>query len=159
MDHSLVILIIQVVIAAATYFIGKHILPNVSQDTIDNAIKGVNLIVDYADKFVHYAKQFMKKNNGPEKMDEVVKQLTLIASKYNINISEVEIRAIAQKAYDSMKAGQEAAETEKAKAQAIAPILIPTDAVTDPGTLLTGVLDATISNPTVYKAAISNTEN
>ena len=41
-------------------------------------------------------------------MDVVIEKLTNVADKHNVDISEDEIRAIAQKAYDTMKNKDEA---------------------------------------------------
>ena len=108
MDKSIIILIVQLVILIASFLVGKYVLPNISKETITAVTAKFNLIVDYADKFVAWAKQAMSKSSGEEKMNAVVNELIKIADKNKIDISEVEIRAIAQKAYDAMKAGEAA---------------------------------------------------
>ena len=106
MDKSIIALIVQLVILIASFLVGKYVLPNISKETITAVTAKFNLIVDYADKFVAWAKQAMSKSSGEEKMNAVVNELIKIAEKNNIDVSEVELRAIAQKAYDSMKAGE-----------------------------------------------------
>lgn len=106
MDKSIIVLIVQLVILIASFLVGKYVLPNISEETITAVTAKFNLIVDYADKFVAWAKQAMSKSSGEEKMNAVVNELIKIAEKNNIDVSEVELRAIAQKAYDSMKAGE-----------------------------------------------------
>ena len=45
----------------------------------------------------------MNKASGPEKMDAVVEKLKEVAERYDLDISEDEIRAIAQRTYDTVK--------------------------------------------------------
>lgn len=110
MDHETVKLIATLTVTILAFVLGKYVFPKIPQETIDQVTSKVNLIINYADKFVSWAKEFCKDKTGPEKMDEVVKQLTGIAERYNIDITEDEIRAIAQKAYDAMIAGEKAAD-------------------------------------------------
>jgi hypothetical protein len=60
----------------------------------------------------------MKDYTGAERMAAVVEQLMNIANRYNLDISEEEIKAIAQKAYDQMQAGIKEAENQKIIAEA-----------------------------------------
>lgn len=121
MDHQTFIFILQLVVLVGTFAYVKFVAPNIPKDTINTVTSKINLIIQYADSFVAWAKQFMQNSTGKEKMDEVVKQLSAIAEKYNIDISETEIRAIAQKAYDMMKAEEKKVEAATA--------VIPLDAV------------------------------
>jgi hypothetical protein len=107
-------LILQLAVLVCTWVYIKFVAPNIPKDTINEVTSKVNLIVQYADSFVAWAKQFMKSSSGTEKMEEVVKQLSNIAEKYDIDISEEEIRAIAQKAYDMMKAEDKRLEADTA---------------------------------------------
>ena len=112
-------LILQIVILCGSYFIGRYIIPITGYtETTADIVQKFNLMVDYADKFVAWAKQFMKSYTGPEKMEAVVAELVKIAEKYDINISRTEIIAIAQKAYDNMMAGITEAENAKKIADA-----------------------------------------
>ena len=110
--------IIQLIAMVICFLIGKFVVPRVPNETIQDVTAKVNLIINYADKFVSWAKYFMKDSTGKDKMAEVMKQLKNIAERYNLDISDDEIQAIVQKAYDSMQAGIEATETEKKKAEA-----------------------------------------
>ena len=102
MDNQFIILMIQICALVASYFIGKYI-GNKSPENIQDITAKVNLIIKYADKFVSWAKYFMNDSSGEEKMTEVTKQLKIIADRYNLNITDNEIKAIVQKAYDQMK--------------------------------------------------------
>lgn len=104
MDNvNIIVLVIEFAVLATSIFIGRNITSKVSADDITNTVNKINLIIDYADKFVSYAKQFMQEDSGEQKMNKVVSLLKNVADKYNVEISEIEIRAIAQKAYDNMK--------------------------------------------------------
>lgn len=106
MSHEFLFLIIETII-----IIGYLVLTrNSSPETITDITTKINLIIKYADAFVSWAKQFMDHKTGSEKMDAVVAQLRLIAIRYNIDMSEEEIKAIAQKAYDNMKAKENKSE-------------------------------------------------
>lgn len=99
MDYDFITLIIEVVILIAAFVVGKYIIPNISS----NAMENFNLIMKYAETFVAFAKQFMHANTGEEKMEKVVSMLREIAVKYGIDITDEELTAIAQKAYNAMK--------------------------------------------------------
>lgn len=118
MDRDLIILFIQIAVVVVGFFAGKY-FAGLPKETIDSITSKINIIIKYADSFVSWANYFMKDKPGDEKMAEVVKQLSEIAKKYNLDITDTEIQAIAQKAYDSMKAGESAAKTEKDKADAL----------------------------------------
>ena len=118
MDKQTITLLIQIVVILAAYLIGRYILPNIPKETIQDVTAKVDLIINYADKFVAWAKWFKKDSTGSEKMAAVVEQLMAIANKYNLDISEDEIKAIAQKAYDQMQAGIKEAENQTIIAEA-----------------------------------------
>ena len=118
MDKQTIVMIIQVVVVIAAYLIGRYILPNIPSETIEGITAQFNLMVEYADKFVSWAKWFKKDSTGTEKMNAVVEQLANIADRHNIDLSEDEIRAIAQKAYDKMMEGIQASESQKTIAEA-----------------------------------------
>ena len=114
MHNDTILLIIQIVVIIGSYLFGRYVLPNISspaaKETIQDVIAKTDLIINYADKFVSWAKEFKKKSTGAEKMQAVVEQLTYIAEQNGIDMTQEQITAIAQKAYDSMKSGIEAAQ-------------------------------------------------
>jgi len=134
-DSGILYLIVEIIILVGSYVVGRYIIPTVSySETISDVTKKFNLIVEYADKFVSWAKYFMKSYTGSEKMDAVVNELVKITEKYDINISRTEIIAIAQKAYDNMMIGIDKAENAKKIADAAenkneAKIVIPNNIV------------------------------
>ena len=63
-------------------------------------------------KYVVWAREFMKTSSGKEKMDKVVEQLKKIADEAGLKVTEEQLRAIAQTAYEAMMAGtKEAGQT------------------------------------------------
>lgn len=106
MSHEFLFLIIETIIV-----IGYLVLTrNSSPETIADVTTKINIIINYADAFVAWAKQFMSSSSGSDKMFAVVAQLQKIAKKYDIDMSEDEIKAIAQKAYDNMKSKENKSE-------------------------------------------------
>lgn len=104
MDQSTIFFIIELVFLVAAFVIGK--LQNngtIQSETIEDLTNKFYLFTTYADALILWAKQFLGDYTGPEKMETVVEKLKNIANGYNINISEDEIRAIAQKEYNSLK--------------------------------------------------------
>ena len=118
-DTGLLYVIIQIIVLIASYVFGRYIVPTLgASESIQDITAKFNLIVNYADQFVSWAKWFMRDSTGTQKMNKVVEQLMLIVDKYNLDISEEEVIAIAQKAYDNMKAALEEAENAKKIANA-----------------------------------------
>ena len=104
MDQSTIFFIIELVFLVAAFAIGK--LQNngtIQPETIEELTSKFYLFTTYADALILWAKQFLNDHTGPEKMETVVEKLKNIADGYNINISEDEIRAIAQKEYNVLK--------------------------------------------------------
>ena len=104
-NSSGIFCIVEAIFLIAAYVIGKfvHTNPNINQKTIDQISQKIYLITNYAEAFIIWAKQFMNKASGPEKMDAVVEKLKEVAERYDLDISEDEIRAIAQRTYDTVK--------------------------------------------------------
>lgn len=105
MDRDILILIADIVGLIVIYFLGRRQSITVSNRTINitELESKIALITNYAEAFISWAKQFMKDDKGPVKMDEVVSKLIIISERYNLDITEDEIRAIAQRTYDRIK--------------------------------------------------------
>lgn len=101
------------VIYAAVYFavtlgaflIGKYVCPNIPKTVTDK----LGELSEWAAKFVEWAKEFKKDKTGEEKMAAVVEQLKKIADEAGLNVTEDQLKAIAQTAYNAMKAGEKVA--------------------------------------------------
>lgn len=105
MEKDLIVLLIELAILIASFIISKFLTKNSNASNIVNDIvQKTDLVTKYADSFVSWAKQFLSTSSGSEKMDEVVNKLTELAEQLNLEVTETQLRAIAQRAYDSMKA-------------------------------------------------------
>lgn len=106
-------------ITVAAFLAGRYILPSFTKDVTNK----LNVLAQWADKFVVAAREFMKTSSGAEKMDKVVEQLKAIAKEAGLNVTEEQLKAIAQSAYEAMKAGQQEAEKPAANNTA-APVVV-----------------------------------
>ena len=108
------------VIYAAVYFavtlgaflIGKYVCPNIPKTVTDK----LGELSEWAAKFVEWAKEFKKDKTGEEKMAAVVEQLKKIADEAGLNVTEDQLKAIAQAAYNAMKAGEKESNKRTCKA-------------------------------------------
>ena len=124
------------VIYAAVYFavtlgaflIGKYVCPNIPKTVTDK----LGELSEWAAKFVEWAKEFKKDKTGEEKMAAVVEQLKKIADEAGLNVTEDQLKAIAQAAYNAMKAGEKESNTaeplEALTATPVATVVINTTA-------------------------------
>jgi hypothetical protein len=127
MDNKTLFTIIYAVVTVAAFLVGKYVFPKVPQDMKDK----LNLLADWAAKFVIWAKEFLDKKTGAEKMAAVVEQLKRIADEAGIEVTEEQLKAIAQAAYEAMKAGEAEAipaQLEAVTAQPAATVVINTTA-------------------------------
>ena len=104
MDKELIKLIVELVLAIVVFLLGRYVFPKYKID-ISAAAAQFNVILNYAESFVAYARQFLN-CSGKEKMDDVVKKLKAICDQQGIQLEEETLRAIAQKAYDAMVANE-----------------------------------------------------
>lgn len=113
------------------FLAGKYIFPNVPKTVVEK----LNDLGQWAEKFVVWAREFMKTSTGREKMEKVVEQLQGIAEEAGLNVTEDQLKAIAQSAYEAMMAGEkEAAQTGKEAAAPAATVIIHNGAAPADGT-------------------------
>lgn len=105
--NDIILLAVQLGIAVAAFAAGKYIFPKVPKTVTDK----LNMLSQWAAQFVVWAKEFMKKQTGEEKMAAVVEKLKEIADEAGLDVTEDQLKAIAQSAYNAMKAGEKEAET------------------------------------------------
>lgn len=116
----------------AAFLLGKYVFPKVTPHFTNflEDLEKMNVICKWADKFVVWAREFLQTKTGEEKMDAVIKQLKKIAESAGIEATEEQLKAIAQTAYESMKAGEAEAKTVQLKeaitAQATPTVVINT---------------------------------
>lgn len=119
-----------IIIQAATlgvmiisFLAGKYIFPNMPASVTDK----LQDLAMWADKFVVWAREFMQSSTGAEKMDKVVEQLKAIADEAGLKVTEEQLKAIVQAAYESMKAGEKESRAETTGAQTMPTIIINTN--------------------------------
>lgn len=111
---KIIILAAQLIIAVGAFAIGKYVFPNIPKSVSEK----LQELSGWAAQFVVWAREFMKTSTGQEKMNKVVEQLKKIADEAGIDITEEQLRAIAQTAYEAMKAGEKEAESKQENLQA-----------------------------------------
>lgn len=116
---DITILAIQLGVMIAAFVCGKYIFPNIPKSVTDK----FNTISQWAAAFVVWAKDFMQTSTGEEKMAAVVAKLKEIADEAGIDITEDQLKAIAQAAYKAMKDG-EAAVAEAVPSALAAPTIV-----------------------------------
>lgn len=139
------------VIYAAVYFavtlgaflLGKYVFPNIPQ-TVTNKLAELS---EWAAKFVEWAKEFKKDKTGAEKMAAVVEQLKKIADEAGLNVTEDQLKAIAQTAYNAMKAGEKESTAEPLEALTATPAATVVINTTAPVTTTEKVAIATDNVP------------
>lgn len=139
------------VIYAAVYFavtlgaflLGKYVFPNIPK-TVTNKLAELS---EWAAKFVEWAKEFKKDKTGEEKMAAVVEQLKKIADEAGLNVTEDQLKAIAQTAYNAMKAGEKESTAEQLEALTATPAATVVINTTAPVTTTEKVAIATDNVP------------
>lgn len=105
--NDIILLAVQLGIAVAAFVAGKYVFLKVPKTVTDK----LNVLSQWAAQFVVWAKEFMKKQTGEEKMAAVVEKLKEIADEAGLDVTEDQLKAIAQSAYNALKAGEKEAET------------------------------------------------
>lgn len=103
-NNEIIVKVVELVVIIVSFIVGRYVLPKYKTNIHDAAAE-FQVLLNYAESFVAYARQFMNAP-GEEKMNNVVEKLKSICDKQGIKVDEVTLRAIAQKAYDAMKAGE-----------------------------------------------------
>ena len=93
-------------ISIGGFLLGKFVFPNVPKSVADK----LRQLAAWADKFVVWAREFRKQDSGPAKMEMVVEQLKAVAKEAGWDVTEDQLRAIAQAAYENMMKGAEEAQ-------------------------------------------------
>ena len=97
-------------ISISGFLLGKYVFPNVPKSVSDK----LRQLAAWADKFVVWAREFRKQDSGTAKMEMVVEQLKAVAKEAGWNVTEDQLRAIAQTAYENMmKGAAEAQQTQE----------------------------------------------
>lgn len=102
MSKEVLFSIIYCVVTVAAFCAGKYIFPKIPANVKDKLTD----LAEWAAQFVVWAREFLKMKSGEEKMAAVVEQLKAIADEAGIEVTEDQLKAIAQTAYEAMKAGE-----------------------------------------------------
>lgn len=87
---------IMLAISILSFVMGKFVFPKIPNDNME-------IIEKWAIKIVHFCRQFLAGEEGEKKMEKAVSLLDQIQHKYDMNLTEEELKAIIQYAYDKMK--------------------------------------------------------
>lgn len=133
------------VLTLAGFLLGKYVFPKIPADVTEK----LTSLSAWAKEFVVWAKDFLVDKSGPDKMAEVIGKLQEVAKEAGWNVTEDQLKAIAQSSYNAMM------EAEKEKqAIANAAVAIPLEAVAAPAT--TVVINTTAApNVTTDKVAVA----
>lgn len=118
--NNIIILAIRLAVAVGAFALGKYFFPNIPK----NVSEKLQELSGWAAQFVVWAREFMKTSTGKEKMDKVVEQLKKIADEAGLKVTEEQLRAIAQTAYEAMMAGTKEA-GQKTEASQAEPATVP----------------------------------
>lgn len=118
MNKDVIFSIIYCLVTVGAFCAGKFIFPKIPARVKDKLTD----LAEWAAKFVVWAREFLKTESGEKKMAAVVEQLKKIAEEAGLDVTEEQLKAIAQTAYEAMKAG----EAEAQPAQLLEAITAPT---------------------------------
>ena len=102
MNKEVIFSIIYCLVTVGAFCAGKFIFPKIPASVKDKLVD----LAEWAAKFVVWAREFLKTESGEKKMAAVVEQLKQIAAEAGIEVTEEQLKAIAQTAYEAMKAGE-----------------------------------------------------
>ena len=102
MENAILCTAIELIILIIAFFIAKYGLKDALSDAVSKAYDQFDLLTDYAEAYVSWARQFMDSKPGHEKMNYVTNVLADLAAKLNIDISIEQIQSIVQLAYDTI---------------------------------------------------------
>ena len=92
---------IGLVLSAIGFVLGKYVFPKIKIDS-----KIIETISSWVYKFVVSAKnQFEGKYTGEQKLAYVTEQVKALCAKYKVQLTDEQIRALIEDAYDLMKQG------------------------------------------------------
>lgn len=87
------------IVSVIAFVVGKYIFPKIPKEAL-------YVLSEWAGKFVIWAKEFMDGETGEAKMQAVVSQLKEIADDRGIPVTEEQLQALTQAAYESFVKGE-----------------------------------------------------
>lgn len=107
MKNEITILVVQLLVAVAAFLFGKYVVPKTNNLKNSTAFGNVYKLEQWASKFVRWAREFMSGTSGTAKMNKVTEMLKEVATEAGIEVSDENLQAIVQTAYEEMIAGME----------------------------------------------------
>lgn len=98
MTTETIFLILQVIVIIVFYLVGKYIVPKLSQDDL----KTLQLVQNWVTQFVNEAANFTNLT-GSEKKKYVSEQIVKILNEKGIAMTEEQISALIETAYNTLK--------------------------------------------------------
>lgn len=98
---------IMFLISIICFVLGKYVIPSIPRDDLEKMER-------WAAKIVHYCRKFLDTEEGSKKMEKAIELLRGVQKKYKINLSDEELKSIAQYAYEEMENKLGASKTKKA---------------------------------------------
>lgn len=108
MTIETIFLILEVIVILSAYLVGKYIVPKLSQDEL----KTLQLVKGWIETFVNEAANFTE-YTGPEKKQYVSEQIAKFLNEKGITMTEEQISALIETAYNNFKKGQQESTTMK----------------------------------------------
>lgn len=95
--NQIIYLVIQLVLMIIAYVLGKYVTPKLVTN------KTIAVLSEWAYKLVVSAKRIFEDGEGEVKREYVTKAIKAICKKCNISLTEEQIRALIEDAYELMK--------------------------------------------------------
>lgn len=111
-----IVYIVMGLVCVICFLAGKYVMPG-AQETVNkalNLLSGYPLLMQWGMSACKYIKQYFNDMSGEEKNKRAAELIIEVAKQAGVTITEDQARAIAQAAYEQMKAGElEADKAEK----------------------------------------------
>lgn len=108
MNADMVVKIVEAVLIVICFVLGRYVVPRIPEEfkeavknKTDKAFSALGLAVTWAEKFVIMEARFSK-CSGAEKMEHVIAAVQKILAKYDITMTDEEVKAIAQECYENL---------------------------------------------------------
>ena len=109
MDNETIVYVLSALVLAASFIIGRYVLQKIPESTkktikdkVEESKDTIDFVYGWCRRFIIMEERFSKLS-GTEKMDEVIKTVQNVLSDNKIEMTEDQIRAIAQEAYEILK--------------------------------------------------------
>lgn len=97
MKAEIIMKVIEAVILVLAFLFGKYVIPKFANS------QDLTYLIEWVNKLVLSAKNIYKDNQGKEKLEYVTAALKEICNKAHIEITDEQIRALIEEAYNTMK--------------------------------------------------------